>query len=44
MKKNIKNLLDPVALDSLCGVDLDETGELYRLEKMVEGKPDTQFS
>ena len=40
----LEKLLEPVSFDSICGIDLDESGELYILEEMVKGKLETQFS
>jgi type VI secretion system protein ImpA len=40
----IKNLLNPISEESPCGIDLDETGELYNLEVLAKGSEETQFS
>jgi type VI secretion system protein ImpA len=39
-----ENLLDPISKESPCGIDLDETGELYNLEVLAKGCEETQFS
>ena len=39
-----EELLKPVSLDEVCGVDLDETGEITNLELLFKGKEETQFS
>ncbi|MCP4178917.1 MAG: hypothetical protein GY756_14230 [bacterium] len=44
MYKKFEELLEPVSLDDVCGVDLEETGELFNLELLTKGKEETQFS
>src|SRR3979409_1217427 len=38
------DLLKPISAESLCGEDLSDNAELHRLETLVRGKPETQFS
>jgi type VI secretion system protein ImpA len=38
------DLLKPISDESLCGEDLSDNAELHRLETLVRGKPETQFS
>jgi type VI secretion system protein ImpA len=40
----IKNLLNPISEKSPCGIDIEETGELYNLEVLAKGREETQFS
>jgi type VI secretion system protein ImpA len=40
----IKNLLEPISTDTPCGIDLDETGDIYALEVIASGTEETQFS
>jgi type VI secretion system protein ImpA len=44
MYKELENLLDPVSLDEVCGSNLEESDELYRLGLFAKGKSETQFS
>ena len=37
-------LLEPVSLDEVCGVNLEDTGDLNNLEQLAKGKEETQFS
>ncbi len=42
--KFLEKMLKPVSNDLPCGIDIDESGDLYKIEILVQGEVETQFS
>jgi type VI secretion system protein ImpA len=44
MENKLKKLIKPVALDNACGIDLDESGDLFTITQLTKGKEENQFT
>jgi type VI secretion system protein ImpA len=44
MDKTLKQLLEPISLDDVCGVNLEDTDDLFTIGQLAKGKQETQFS